>query len=122
MNMRRVLVTGSRRHSDVALHRTWLAKVDAAWGRCTLVSGACPSGTDLLCEQEATRLGWAVERHPADWSMGGRAGPLRNQSMVDLGADVCIAFPLPGSRGTWDCVNRAKAAGIPVRIATEDKP
>jgi hypothetical protein len=35
--------------------------------------------------------------------------------MVDLGADLCLAFPMPRSRGTWDCVRRAKKAGIVVR-------
>lgn len=42
------------------------------------------------------------------------AGLVRNQLMVDLGADICLAFPLPGSRGTWDCMGRAEAAGIKV--------
>lgn len=34
--------------------------------------------------------------------------------MVDLGADLCLAFPLPDSRGTKDCMARAKKAGIKV--------
>ena len=34
--------------------------------------------------------------------------------MVDLGADVCLAFPLGESRGTRDCMRRASEAGIPV--------
>ena len=58
-----------------------------------------------------------METHPADWSTHGRAaGPIRNQQMVDRGADICLAFPTSSSIGTWDCVRRAKAAGIPVEI------
>lgn len=45
------------------------------------------------------------------------AGGVRNQEMVNLGGYlVCLAFPLAGSRGTWDCVARARVAGIPVEF------
>jgi hypothetical protein len=36
--------------------------------------------------------------------------------MVALGADICLAFPGPGSIGTWHCIKAAANAGIPVRI------
>lgn len=39
--------------------------------------------------------------------------------MVDLGADICLAFPTKSSIGTWDCVRRANAAGIRVIIVPE---
>jgi hypothetical protein len=55
--------------------------------------------------------------HYADWSSFGElAGPMRNQAMVDTGVDICLAFPLLGSRGTWDCVRRAQASGVPVIV------
>lgn len=76
-----------------------------------------------------------AERHPADWPRcgplcpndGGRhrrarngasycplAGHARNQKMADAGAIACLAFPTPRSRGTWDMIRRAEAAGIVV--------
>lgn len=61
--------------------------------------------------------GGTVERHPAEWDKHGKAaGPIRNQKMVDLGATVCLAFPLPGSRGTAHCMSAARKASIPVWI------
>ena len=36
--------------------------------------------------------------------------------MVAAGADVVLAFPLPGSRGTWSCVRLALKAGLEVRF------
>lgn len=83
-----------------------------------VVHGQCPyGGVDLYAHQ------WALDNaprtvpdpHPADFKgLGPSAGPLRNAEMVALGADSCLAFPGPGSKGTKDCMNKAKAAGIPV--------
>jgi hypothetical protein len=111
----RILVTGSRNWSDRNLIIATLKRYDDT--HTTLVSGACPTGADLIAEQEAERFGWNIERHPANWDKYGKsAGPRRNQEMVDAGADICLAFPLPDSRGTWDCTRRAIAANIPVII------
>lgn len=120
MTWPRILVTGSRTFADAAALRE--ALVDAAHkyaggGPATLVSGGCPSGADHLAETFWHEMGLPVEVHRADWGAHGRAaGPRRNQQMVDLGAAVCVAFPTADSRGTWDCVRRAEAAGIPVVI------
>lgn len=44
------------------------------------------------------------------------AGHRRNQRMVDLGADTCLAFRYQQSGGTTDCMNRAAKAGIHVAL------
>ena len=50
---------------------------------------------------------------PADWDRYGQAaGPLRNAAMVTAGADMCVAFMHPTSRGTVDCRDKAKRARI----------
>ena len=88
----RLLITGSRSWVDVQLIDYVLAAFSQADG-VTLVSGACPDGADRICEHLAGVLGWTIERHPADWATHGRrAGFLRNRHMVELGADVCLAF------------------------------
>ncbi|SEC67707.1 Uncharacterised protein (plasmid) [Tsukamurella tyrosinosolvens] len=116
----RILITGSRFWSDRAAVETALRYVAAGLvpEAVTVVHGACPyGGADTIAGDIAARWGCAVDEHPADWDMFGKAaGPIRNQEMVDLGADVCLAFPETGSRGTWDCVRRAENAGIPVGV------
>lgn len=113
----RVLVTGSRAWSDIEAIRFAMIAAWSCMGRPTLVTGGCPTGADAIAEDIARELAWSIERHPANWATyGKKAGPIRNQAMVDLGADICLAFPVGGSRGTRDCVRRARKAGIPVRV------
>lgn len=53
------------------------------------------------------------EVYPAQWNLyGKRAGPIRNQQMLDTGIDLVVAFP--GGRGTYDMARRAKKAGVEV--------
>jgi YspA, cpYpsA-related SLOG family len=116
----RILITGSREWTDWRLLH-WALK-DAArgvrWDEVTVVHGDCPSGADFFAGDFARCAGMTEERHPADWDKHGKAaGPIRNQEMVNAGADVCLAFFQPGAanRGTRDCASRAERAGIPVR-------
>lgn len=121
--MTRILITGSRDWSN----RETIAKAlgvalvtSKADGIPTLVLGACPSGADAIAEEVWEDWGLQVERHPADWKRHGKAaGPIRNQQMVDLGADLCIAFRKDFSRGTTHCANAATMAGIPTIWYTE---
>ena len=105
--MKRILITGSRDWDDIATLESALLE----HGPGVVVQGEA-EGADLEAWAVAYFYGWPSEGHPADWKRFKKAaGPYRNQHMVDLGFDVCLAFPLPSSRGTWDCVNRARRAG-----------
>lgn len=142
----RILVTGSRALTDAVLvYRVlggqWRAR--AVYGDLpplTVVVGDCPTGADRIAREWARRMAASglpvsVEVHEADWEHcapdcrpGHRrtrrdgveycptAGRRRNDDMVETGADEAHGFPLPGSRGTWDCLRKAKSAGIPVVI------
>ena len=120
----RILITGSRDLTDVLLVNDAIQNVVDSSGPVSLVVGDCPTGADRFA-REYFRISGAldlVDVHYADWTTHGRAaGPLRNQAMVDSGADLCLAFYREGAgnRGTRDCVRRARAAGIEVREVTE---
>lgn len=113
----RVLVTGSRTWTDRAAIRRALQTHDHELVK-TLVTGACPTGADRLAEEEARALGWTIETHPADWTQGRSAGFRRNAHMVNLGANICLAFIRNSSRGATHTANLADQAGIPVRLWT----
>ena len=112
----RVLITGSRNWTDEkkierAIQASTLGRSKS---RTVVVHGAA-KGADRIAGAIAEEMGLHVEAYPADWDMYGKsAGPIRNQQMVELGADVCLAFPLGESRGTRHCMQAAEKAGIEV--------
>lgn len=118
-----VLVTGSRDWTDEAA-------IARALEGATLVIHGGSGGADRIADDWARAEGVKREVFRADWARhGSRAGPRRNQAMVDFAcalrtnASVEVhAFPLPGSRGTWDCVRRARAAGLVVHVWGERAP
>lgn len=118
MTTYRILITGSRTWTDETVVEEALAD-QFVYARDLdliplVVSGACPSGADLLAERITTLYyGWDVERHPADWGLHGkRAGFIRNAEMVNLGADVCLAFIRDDSKGASHTADLAERAGI----------
>jgi hypothetical protein len=120
----RLLVTGSR--DATAEHRPFIREQimlaighirasDLQKGKVVLVHGN-QRGVDLLAAEIVRGFVWPIGIEPWDARNFGKwpsAGPRRNAHMVSLGADVCLAFPLPGSRGTWNCAELAVNAGIP---------
>lgn len=115
----RILLAGAHTWADHDLIRTVLAEAHlaAGGGEVTLVHGDCPSGADQIADTYWRRRGLPVETHPADWGTYGRsAATIRNQSMVNLGAMVCLGFPLGRSAGTRECIQLARRAGIPTFV------
>lgn len=118
----RVIVTGSRHLDDPTPVVQALRELANDHAELTVVHGDCPSGADRhaarWCRTEGSThptCRVVEESHPANWQGHGKsAGPIRNRKMVALGADLMLAFPLDGGRGTQHCVRVAAAAGIPV--------
>lgn len=131
--MKRLLITGSRDWTDeqaikIALYNAW---TELGGGRNVILVSGGAKGADKMAE-----FIWSInvgddriERYPAkDFPH-----PLkRNDHMVNLGADLCLAFPTmctkPNcnkstsqpdshlSHGTDYTIKKARAAGIDTRI------
>jgi hypothetical protein len=138
----RVIVTGSRDNTDphpIDAALDWRLGRLRPGQRLVIVHGACKDkrgrlrGTDAHADAWARRAQRAghpvdIEPHPAEnhgpWPA---CGPIRNQHMVNRGADEALAVigpctsprcrrtdPHP-SHGATGCADMAQAAGIPVR-------
>lgn len=122
----KVLVCGSRDWKDKAAVKREIMKLPEG---TIVIHGGCPTGADAMADEIARRRGLPVRVYPADWEgekertgSAAAAGPKRNAQMIRSehvqGDPVafCLAFALDllRSRGTKDCSDRAKKAGIKV--------
>jgi hypothetical protein len=112
----RVLVCGGRDFDDVGLMISALDRLHTEKFFTVLIHGNA-RGADRMADAWAWCRG--VPREPyevpqGEWDeLGKKAGPLRNQRMLDEGKpDLVVAFP--GAGGTKDLVRRAVKAGVPV--------
>ena len=116
----RLIISGTREELS-AEDRAMVLDVIAPYAaRASAIGvGDCERGVDVLVV--GVRWPVAVYSFGADWqALGKRAGPERNGRMVAWAAEVpgsvLLAFPGPSSRGTWDCVRQARAAGLSIVI------
>ena len=117
LNENRILVCGGRDFDDYSL------LCNSVYEICYLKNWTLPNtvfisgkakGADSLGEKYAKEWGAQVLEFPADWNKyGKRAGPIRNQQILDEGKPtLVIAFPTKNSRGTWHMIKIAKDAGV----------
>lgn len=123
----RILVTGSREWTDWrpiyrALNHLY-SLVQGATDQPMLVVHGDARGADRHARnwvEQARGLHYLVDQEPhavtpRQWTLQGKAaGNIRNQLMVNLGARLCVAFSRNNSRGTANCADLARQAGIPV--------
>lgn len=132
----RILITGSRDWpNDGSVERAIQEAVTNPVPHltATIVHGDCPSGADAIAKRygESQAPWFDVEGHPAGpfvWKEGKKGFFLRNKHMVDLGADICLAFVMPcnkpehrsqgphDSHGTKMTIDLAMNAGITVKV------
>lgn len=126
----RILVTGSRDWkasyivtkaiNEFIIDRCGIIPEIDGLDDVVVVHGACPTGVDKIADDYCKRLlryGIHIERHPAQWrkpngTVDKSAGFRRNKEMVDMGANVCLAFIKNQSRGASHTAKLAEAAGI----------
>ena len=109
-----VLVCGGRDYRNTERLNEVLTRLLAKHPDLTIVHGGAP-GADLLAGDWAQAHDVPVTVFRAAWDRyGRRAGPIRNQRMLDEGKPhLVVAFP--GGAGTADMVAKAERAGVAVR-------
>lgn len=115
----RVLVCGSRDYINEGRLFAVLDTFHSIHPITQIIEGGA-RGADYLSKRWAMARGIPYHEVDADWNTHGkRAGPIRNQRMIDMyHPEHAVAFPLSQSRGTWDMINRCNVHNIPVEIIT----
>lgn len=121
--MIRCIVAGGRWYNDKDKAFAYLDWVLPDENNIQIVSGGCPPrkdratgevilGADRIGELYAESRGHGLKIIKADWTIGRRAGPLRNEKMA-IYATHLVAFP--GGKGTASMIALAKKHGLSIR-------
>lgn len=108
----RLAFTGGRDYAPVSEDAAELTRLVQRLEPSLILVGDCPTGVDpwVKCWAEAGDMPCQV--FEADWRAYGKAaGPIRNQSMIDL-AQALVTFP--GGKGTANCVAAARKSQIQI--------
>jgi hypothetical protein len=116
--MTRVVVTGSRKHRDWPFVSRAMNQLHREYDIEVVFHGEA-DGLDKLVKRWCIQHGIPVFGCPFATAYGKGGGPIRNGWLLQYGQpEVVFGFPLPDSRGTWDCLRQAQERGIPTRIIT----
>lgn len=114
----RVLLTGSRTWKKRAPIEAMMLGLSVVYPKVHFILGDAPNGLDKFAREICKDHGLSHVVHEAHWDkLGKSAGHERNGRMVKDRPDVAFAFRMDGvSRGTDDCIEQARQAGIPSYI------
>lgn len=92
----RVVIAGGRDFAPTMQDYQLLDRLDLKYRITEVVSGKA-KGADTFGEMWANSKGIFIKEFPADWSLGKKAGCVRNREMAQY-CDAVILFP--GGKGT----------------------
>jgi len=124
--MRRVIIAGSRDYSNYDVFKIAMSTFNSLDNikpeNTEIVSGGC-RGVDTLAEKFAKEFDYKFTEFPADWSLGKRAGYLRNKQMAEYAAKengMLIAFWDMKSRGTKLMIDLAKKYKLQIYVVNTE--
>ena len=114
----KIIIAGSRDIFDYNLLKSFMEKICRKYTITEVISGKA-SGIDRAGEFWAVEHGIPIIDMPADWSVGKKAGPLRNIEMLKM-ADIVLVIKKTDSRGSSHMASIAKASGKPTFVYNVD--
>lgn len=117
------LVVGSRGFDDYVLFASKLNELISGYDKVAIVSGGA-RGADALAKKFAKDNNLRYYEFKADWSLGKKAGYIRNEQMhkfiSHFDTRLCIAFWDGKSKGTTHSFDLAKKYSNPIEIVRVD--
>lgn len=115
----KLLLAGGREFYDYDMFRYKVDFLTQNKTNIEIISGGA-MGADTLAEKYAKEKGYPLTVIKADWNTHAKAaGAIRNAELVKL-ANAAIYFWDGTSRGTLDCMKKAKAKDIPMKVVRYD--
>lgn len=116
----RIIISGSREFNNYEIIENKILDIIGknSNNNIEIISGGC-RGVDKCAEMFAYRNGYEFTEFPADWSLGKRAGYLRNKQMAEYASElngVLIAFWNMKNKGTKMMIDLARRYGLDVYI------
>lgn len=112
--MNKVIVAGTRTFNDYDLLKYKLDIYLSNLSDICIVSGGS-RGADHLGEIYSKERGYNLEVYPADWSLGKKAGYIRNEEMAKI-AQYLVVFWDGKSRGTYNMIELAKKYKLKIKM------
>ncbi len=113
----KVVIAGSRHLSNYDL---LLQAIEESGFSITCIVQGDATGADRLGKRYADENEIPLLTFAANWDEHGKAaGPIRNSEMIDSVKDEQAGFILlwdGKSRGSWDCLKKAYAAGLAIHV------
>ena len=105
----RVIIAGSRDLADARPVWKAIARFVELHGDITEVVSGGAAGADRIGEAYARHWDLPLSLFPADWAVGRKAGPDRNEAMAKYAAGGGCIVVHTGGRGSADMIRRARA-------------
>lgn len=104
-----------------------MRRLVARYGQYVAIAHGDGTGVEEAFATACRGLGISAEAHPVsdeEWRRQGiGAVSIRNQWMIDLGVDLCLAVHryLANSKGTKNCCRQAIEAGVPTYMIDSEE-
>lgn len=109
----RLLISGYRYFNDINIVESNIMGAIGDEKDVTIIHGGC-NGVDQLADVIADKHNFKKEVYYADWSLGKRAGPIRNKKMIIDGKPTfAVLFLSKFSSGTKNMLNLINKYKIP---------
>ena len=111
----KLAIVGSREFENYDLLCAEVAKIQKTQKIDLIVSGGA-KGADTLAKKFAALNQIPLMEFLPDYDCYGRGAPLKRNTLIVRNSDVVLAFVAATSKGTWDTIRKAQAAGKKVII------